>query len=54
MKDECIGAMVEEFVGLRSKMYSLLYDIKNELGHTMYRECLLEGKRKRAILNESD
>jgi hypothetical protein len=55
MKDECGGAVVEEFIGLRSKMYSLKYSgkekkaakgitksvIQKELRHNAYRECLL-------------
>ena len=30
MKNECAGLPPSEFVGLRSKMYSLLYDCKEK------------------------
>jgi len=67
MKDETLGIVVSEFVGLRSKMYSLRkfdgkekraakgvskYVINNELKHTMYRECLLESKQIRSSMNQ--
>ena len=55
MKDETAGVPVEEFVGLRPKMYSMKFDnqekktakgiskhvIKQTLRHNSYRECLL-------------
>jgi hypothetical protein len=55
MKDETVGVPISEFVGLRSKMYSILYGgtekktakgisktaIKKQLRHAAYRDCLL-------------
>ena len=31
MKDETAGIPIEEFVGLRSKMYSLTYEVKEKI-----------------------
>ena len=60
MKDECAGDYVEEFVGLRSKMYSLLTCnpshskktakgvkrgfVKKHVKHAMYKKTLIERK----------
>jgi hypothetical protein len=58
MKDECAGKVIQEFVGLRSKMYSIKFGkvekktakgikksvIKQQLKHAMYRDCLFERK----------
>ena len=51
MNDETAGVPVEEFVGLRPKMYSMKFDnqekktakgiSKQTLRHNSYRECLL-------------
>ena len=56
MKDECAGIPPSEFVGLRSKMYSLLYDgiekktakgikkcvVRNIITHEDYKSTLLQ------------
>ncbi|XP_041361970.1 uncharacterized protein LOC121377941 [Gigantopelta aegis] len=61
MKDELGGSVMEEFVGLRPKMYSVLYEgkekkiakgvsktvIKKVLKHTMYKKCLFEHSQLR-------
>lgn len=66
MKDECAGSVVDEFVGLRSKMYSLSYGTKAKktakgvkrrvvdvkLKHDHYRECLFEHKREDCTMNQ--
>ena len=65
MKDECAGAVVEEFVGLRSKMYSLMFDgrvkktakgitkaAQTKLKHAMYKDCLLQGRQIRSQMNQ--
>ena len=58
MKDELAGTPISEFVGLRSKMYSIKtpdgerktakgisrVTIKKRLRHEMYRNCLFTGK----------
>lgn len=55
MKDECGGTSIQEFIGLRPKMYSLLYDgqekktakgvkktvIDEHLKHESYKQVLL-------------
>jgi hypothetical protein len=60
-KCETEGKVIEEFIGLRPKMYSLKlkasekltckgvkkHKIKNELRHQHYKECLYEGVNKR-------
>lgn len=56
MKDECAGIPIQEFVGLRPKMYSLLYGTKEKrtakgitracqrsMKHQYYKECLFNG-----------
>ena len=56
MKDECAGVPPTEFIGLRAKMYSLLYDskemktakgikksvVKNVITHRDYKEALFQ------------
>jgi len=56
-KDECAGALVREFIGLRPKMYSIKVDntqinktkgvvkpvVKRDLKHELYKESLFEG-----------
>ena len=65
MKDECAGTVVEEFVGLRPKMYSLKYGnsekrtakgvkktvIDKELKHEAYRACLTDNCIMRHKMN---
>ena len=60
MKDECAGVSSSEFVGFRSKMYSLLYDgkekktakgisrsvVKNKMCHHDYKDTLFEKATK--------
>ena len=64
MKDEMAGAPIQEFVGLRSKMYSLLCGgvekktakgikraaIKHKLRHAMYRDVLLNENTTHATM----
>ena len=65
MKDECGGVVVDEFVGLRSKMYSLAYGntekktakgvkrkvVENKLPHTTHTECLMESRVEMCSMN---
>ena len=59
MKDECAGVPVEEFVGLRPKMYSIMKAnhtnikkakgvkkavVKKQIRHKQYKECLFDKK----------
>ena len=60
MKDECAGIPPSEYVGLRSKMYSLLYDgkekktakgisrsvVKKQICHDDYKDTLFETATK--------
>ena len=59
------GVVIEEFVGLRSKMYSLMFGgrekktakgitkaAQTKLKHDMYRDCLLQGKQMRSSMNQ--
>lgn len=64
-KDETASKPIVEFVGLRSKMYSLKYDmvehkrakgiqkavVKNDLKHEQYVNCVLEGKTVMCNMN---
>ena len=65
MKDETAGAAIEEFVGLRAKMYSMMYDGKEKktakgigrvsiekMRHDAYRDCLLNQTTTRATSNQ--
>ena len=65
MKDETASKPIKEFVGLRSKMYSLLVDgkekktakgikksvIRRDLCHAAYRDVLLNETVTRATMN---
>ena len=65
MKDECGGSVVEEFVGLRPKMYSLKYGsqekktakgvkkcvMEKQLKHEAYRACLENKTEMRHEMN---
>ena len=65
MKDETASIPIKEFVGLRSKMYSLLIGekekktakgikksvIRSRLSHRAYRDVLLNEKLTRATMN---
>ena len=64
MKDEMAGSPIEEFVGLRSKMYSIKCGgvekkvakgikrsaIKHDLKHALYRDVLFDEKCSRATM----
>ena len=65
-KDETAGVPIAEFVGLRSKMYSILladgsskntakgiqhHFSKTNLKHELYRKCLVEQSRTHAQYN---
>ena len=59
MKDKLNGIKMQEFIGLKTKMYSVLYDntemkkakgvkknvIKQKIRHANYRECIYEYKK---------
>ena len=64
MKDETAGVAVEEFVGLRSKMYSMVYSGKDKktakgisrtamrnVKHDNYRQCLFDCTTTHAVNN---
>jgi translation initiation factor IF-1 len=46
MKDECGGKPIEEFIGLRPKMYSLLYDGKEKKTAKGVKKCVIEKRLK--------
>lgn len=65
MKDECGEAPIQEFIGLRPKMYSLLYDgqekktakgvkksvIEKDLEHESYKQALFDHSSMKQSLN---
>ena len=65
MKDETFGTPIEEFVGLRAKMYSLItrkihkktakgvakYVVKRNFKHDHYKNCLFNEEITRASMN---
>lgn len=65
MKDESCGIPIDEFVGLRPKMYSLKYgnqvkktakginkiNIEKDLTHQHYRDCLFNQQMKRSVMD---
>ena len=65
MKDETNSVPVQEYVGLRPKLYSLIYGdtekkaakgvskavIKNKLRHELYRQCLFERQTQTESMN---
>ena len=64
MKDECAGIPIEEFVGLRPKMYSMVYGGKEKktakgitracqrrMNHEQYRNCLFDGTQTMVVGN---
>ena len=61
MKDECAGTPILEFVGLRSKMYSVMTEgeskkgidkIKKDFPETKIKECASEGNKVQAIMTK--
>ena len=59
MKDECAGIPISEYVGLRSKMYSVMTEgkseqriekLKKEFPETEIKECSCEGKKVQTIM----
>ena len=61
MKDECAGTPISEYVGLRSKMYSIMTEgeskkgidkIKKDFPETEIKECACEGKKVQAIMTK--
>ena len=59
MKDECEGIPILEYVGLRSKMYSVMTEgkseqriekLKKEFPETEIKECSCKGKKVQAIM----
>ena len=44
MKDECGGSVVEEFVGLRPKMYSLKYGSQGKKTAKGVKKCVMENQ----------
>ena len=66
MKDECSGAIIDEFVGLRPKMYSLTYDgkekktakgvnrrvVDNDLRHQNYKDSLKNSVIQPCTMNQ--
>ena len=59
MKDECGGAVIEEFVGLRPKMYSLKYGDQEKKTAKGVKKCVIEKQLKHkafrtCLANQSD
>ena len=59
MKDECGGAVIEEFVGLRPKMYSLKYGDQEKKTAKGVKKCVIEKQLKHeafraCFANQSD
>ena len=61
MKDECAGTPILEYVGLRSKMYSIMTEgeskkgidkIKKDFPETEIKECACEGNKVQAIMTK--
>ena len=63
MKDESFGRPIAEFVGLRSKMYSLLgmkktakgvsrYVVEKSLNHAQYKDCLFKSQFNLVQMNQ--
>ena len=61
MKDECAGTPISEYVGLRSKMYSIMTEgesknginkIKKDFPETEIKECACEGNKVQAIMTK--
>ena len=63
MKDECAGLSIQEFVGLKSKMYSLMYGdgeekrtakgimraCQRQMKHEQYKKSLFEGTQTKVV-----
>ena len=61
MKDECVGTPISEYVGLRSKMYSIMTEseskkgidkIKKDFPETEIKECACKGNKVQAIMTK--